>query len=247
MGMMKYLFALFLLLWSASAEAARGFDTQGTGVTDVVATNFTVTMPAIFTIYSRIWITSAGGSTVGRVFANSTAGEPYISMNNTTTMNFQAGFSTTAGTWAWTAPSTGAWHTLILTYDGTSVSHRPLVFLDGVTNIPTTSTAPVGTYNLASGTITIGNVAAQNRVWDGKEADFAICSGIASIGQMDSYIRRGNPTNICGSNLLIYCPLNGFQTNELCWGPSAGYTGTVTGALYKNGPGTLSALNGGFQ
>lgn len=83
----------------------------------------------------------------GRLFAkNDTAGRAaHIGANGKIT--FYKGFSTTGGIWFSTNPplSSSQWAHVVITYDSTSASNKPMFYINGVPNAVSTQAAPSGT------------------------------------------------------------------------------------------------------
>ena len=114
-------------------------------------------------------MTGLGGSSLGRIFQKgSTNGYFLVFASSSTVLQINNGRNTTAG--VWTFPFTeNVWHHIVVTYDSSSTSNNPVVYVDGLKVTVTTSTAPVGTVASDNADFGIGNrVSDHARNWAGK-------------------------------------------------------------------------------
>jgi hypothetical protein len=227
------LFTLFLL--SANpACAARGFGaTFGVGSTDSLNSAYTTATAAQASLSAWIWINGAGGGSQGVVLRRDTTTYGLWMNASTASMQWAANFSGNNGDWTWTAPSTGAWHHIAVTYDGSSTANKPTVYIDGATVSVTVNVAPIGTLTqVLSGTY-IGNRADGMRNWDGKLAEVAYWAGsLLTANEVKALSRGVSPLKIKAASLALYYPLYGKQTNEPSWGSSLSL-GTMTGTAFQ--------------
>jgi len=118
------------------------------------------------------------------------------------------------GKWSIAKPTTGAWHHICITYDGSSTTNNPLIYLDGVSQAVTTRSTPSGTLLLPDGTVTIGRATGGGQEFDGRLAEFAMWNRILTAGEVAA-LGKGfaPPTNPRG--LLTYLPLIGRASPEI--------------------------------
>lgn len=121
---------------------------------------------------------------------------------------FIIGWSTTQGAWSMAKPSTGSWHLITVTYDGSSTSNDPIMYVDGVSQSITERLTPAGTIQLPTGTSWFGTENATGQYFDGKLAEFAIWNRVLTASEVASLSKGFSPaTNRRG--LLVYFPLIG--------------------------------------
>ncbi len=225
---------------------SRGFGgTFGVGVNDMVRSAFTSVFSTQFSIGGWIYINGAGGSSLGRVFAVTSSGNQKMSMNGSTaSMAFNMVFSTTSGQWTFTAPATGVWHHILVTYDGSATTNKPIVYINGTSVTVTTGTTPVGTFAPTANPLDIGNHNGGGRNWDGMIAHFALWNGIILGSEVVRALSSGiNPIIISPEYLVSYLPLDGINKPEFDFvnKPSVSITSTLLGTsnppvipLYRN-------------
>lgn len=109
-----------------------------------------------------------GGSSLGRVFEKgSTNGYFLVYADTTTLLQLFSGHSTTNGNWTIGAIE-NAWTHMVVTYDNSSVSNTPVVYINGTLVTVTAITAPVGSVLADDATMSIGNNSGGTRNWNGK-------------------------------------------------------------------------------
>jgi hypothetical protein len=69
------------------------------------------------------------------------------------TIQFSHAWSGGSAAWTVTAPSENAWHHIVQTYNGSSASNNPIVYVDGQSVAVTVQSAPSGTLSSDSGTL----------------------------------------------------------------------------------------------
>jgi hypothetical protein len=69
-------------------------------------------------------------------------------------ITFSVHFSTTDGRWVTTnvVLTTGQWHNIIITYDGSATTKDPIIYINGVSKAITEMVTPVGTYRTGTNT-----------------------------------------------------------------------------------------------
>ena len=139
------------------------------------------------------WVYKAGdgGGNYGRIFHFGTGSAPvalYTDVNET--IWFDAPFSSTEGRWytntgVITTGTSKRWHHVVLTYDATSISNDPQIYVDGQKLAVTEQTTPAGNYSgitagADSSACYIGNRSDGLRTWEGNLADAAVWNTILS-------------------------------------------------------------------
>lgn len=97
----------------------------------------------------------------GRMFCitdGTTTGMNFIDIDNVANQQFNVNFSTTRGVWTTATNTATVLNFWIITYDGTSVSNVPGIWLNGLPLSVTTTTAPVGTQTFNDTDFLIGNL-----------------------------------------------------------------------------------------
>lgn len=237
----RLLLAVLALIVSQPAWAtggATGFgSTLGAGATDSVQTGYT-TGPAAQTSVS-VWLFINGAAGTNRVFdqtGSSAHSNVQLQPASTTSLSYTAGFTTTDGIFTFPIGTASRWHHVCLTYDNSSTSNKPTVYVDGSSATVTTSTAPVGTAVSSNAKpIFIGNRSAANRVFDGKLADFAYWNGVLlSANECAGLASGSSPLKIRPASLSMYLPLMAIGGTQPDWGPSH-VTQTVVGTVAQPG------------
>jgi hypothetical protein len=191
-----------------------------------------------------VWIKSTGNNGFGYFFTQG-GGFPqstnaFMNMgNSTTTVGFGQVFSTTSGSWTFSSAPFGAWQNIVITYDNSSTSNNPTVYVNGSSVSVTRSTAPVGTATRTAHSMAIGNSAdSSHNAFDGKIAEFGWWNGaILTANEAKSLANGVSPLKIRNAQLSLYLPLYGLSSSEPDWGPSHS-TQTVTGTAFANNPPT---------
>jgi hypothetical protein len=248
LGMIKFIriTALIgaLLLSAGNCYAARGFDTLGSSTTDQITTSYTAGVSSTYSLSMWVWIKSTGNNGFGYIFTQG-GGFPQstnavMSMgNSTTTVGFDQVFSTTTGVWTFNSAAFGAWQNIVVTYDNSSTSNNPTVYVNGSSVTVTRATAPVGTATRTAHSMAIGNSADTNHnAFDGKIADFAWWNGaILTANEAKALASGVSPLKVRYANLSLYLPLYGLSSAEPDWGPSHS-TQTITGTAFTSNPPT---------
>jgi len=120
-------------------------------------------------VYVRGW----GGNNLGRIIDKRASGGTqvfllFVSSTNAK-LNFDRNFSTTLGEWVTPTNSIalGNWYHVALTYDDSSVSNDPKIYINGISQVLTESSTPVGTANTNTDSYIIGNRGDGLRGFDG--------------------------------------------------------------------------------
>lgn len=146
-------------------------------VTDAVANNNTKTI--------SIWSlrTGVGGGSAGRMAAKGTStATEYISyVDGSGSYDYSKFWTTGGASWQTPAPSTGVFHYFVITYDGSSTTNDPLMYMDGTSGSVTENSPPTGVLNNNSEAWVIGNRGTDNaRNWAGSLDEFRIANVIRS-------------------------------------------------------------------
>lgn len=241
---MRKLFSFLLIaaiLLSSPVYAARGFGTTfGVGTTDSIKTGY-----ATLTSGSRsygAWVWFNASIVNNRIFSNLNGSNEDDGLFDAAgaALQYQRAFATSNGIWSITTPSSGTWHHILVTYNGSSTANIPTIYVDGVSQSVTTTTAPIGGIISTSINYYVGNTSAGTRGWDGKIAEFTIWNGVLlSANEALALFRGVSPLSIRRGSVVLYLPLYGTQANEQDWGPSH-VAQIITGTKQVNHPHTKS-------
>lgn len=216
---------------------ARGFgSTYGTGATDSVKTVETVNVASKFSFAGWILINGSGGATFGGVMCiedPSFAPQTVITMNGSTSqLALQRDWTTTPGYWHWTAPATGRWRHLVVTYDGSSTANNPVVYIDGVSQTVTKDATPAGSLSTINYKIWFGNGddgSTGSNIWDGMLEGLAFYNGyILTPAEAFTLAMGESPKLVRPDMLTVFAALDGVNNPEPAW-PANFSPLTVTG------------------
>lgn len=228
--------------YTATPENCRGFTSLGGASTDKITSALTTyTTQRTY----AVWFNNVDSNLL---FAKYTAAL-------TEQINFGAGpiyyqRVWTGGTAAWSAPSPGSgWHHLAITYDSSSTSNAPLIYIDGVSQTVTLQTAASGTLVNNSDPYTLGNNGAGTGNWDGMLSEFAIWNRILSAAEILDMATaaggyQGKSPLYYPTSLAEYIPLNDSPvTSKVLANPTVTGTAQQTGLAidYPTFAGSLTA------
>lgn len=126
---------------------------------------------------------------------------------DSTKMYFQRTWSTGGGVWSITKPSADTWHNIVVTYDGSSSSNDPLIYVDGSSQTVTEETAPTGSIdNSDTSAYLLGNRDAFDRNWNGRLAEFSFWDRVLVAGEVNMLAKAYSPKFI-PRNLIVHAPL----------------------------------------
>ena len=115
--------------------------------------------------------------------------------------------SSSPGNWSCTAPSADAWHHVLVTYDSSSTTNDPAIYIDGVAQTVTENSTPAGTVVDNTSGYVIGNRGNDSaRTWDGYLAEFATWDRILSAEEIAALANGISPL-FMRSQLLSYVPI----------------------------------------
>lgn len=214
---------------------ARGFgSTDGGGTTDKIVTNYTA-CHTLSTWSLQFWLTGAGGGGLGRLFDKdgTTTGQRVLLYDNAAgLLRFGAAW-TALNTWVITAPATGMWHHLCVTYDGSSTTNDPVFYLNGTTPAVTDEAGPGGTLQTNTGAYHFGNRSDDTRNLNGRLANTAHWDRILTAPEALA-LGNGVSPSYFRNNLKFHYPLIGRYSPE--FDDVAGAVGTVTGTAVQPHP-----------
>lgn len=229
---------VLVLLAPVSAFAARGFGaTVGTASTDVIVTgDLASSQTRSFCLWFNTRVVDASVS--ARLLAQETVGGANISdisQNTTANLRFVYG-AVTDGSWNIAEPSTGSWHHLCITRNGSSSTNDPIFYLDGTTPALTEVVGGAGAVDSGTTPYRIGNTDDGDRVFDGSIAEVAGWTSELSAGNVASLYNSGSGARAdsIGVAPQFYFTLCGNASPE----PEemGGTAGTVTGTAVTSHP-----------
>lgn len=238
--MIKKLILLLALccLVPLPALAARGCGaTSGNSTTDIITNSTTITWPTITSV--SVWFNGNNFSTsTSPRLMDAPIGAATEALNFGTAgtlLNWSVIFSTSFPIWNISAAglTTGVWHHLVITYDGSSTSNAPIIYLDGVSKTVANTVPATGTISNGAATISLCNRVDLTRSFNGIMAEYAQWSGvILKQNEVTALFNGASPLKIQNLSLLFYAPLYGSTVNERNWG-SAHNQLTVSGTTTK--------------
>lgn len=231
---------------------ARGFGAiHGTGTTDVISGGTTITLGTTFTIAAWVYIESLSGadsSGFGQIYAldnNGTTFMEFYTRNTNTSIALLCSWTSADGAWRMPAPSLNTWAHVAVTYDRTSTSNDPLMYLNGASQTVTEFITPTGSNDTISRIPIIGSYGGSDQHFAGRIAETGFWnSTILTANEIAALAKGVSPLLVRPAGLTLYCPLYGNETNEQDFGPNR-YAMTVTGALKQNHA-PVSPLQRGF-
>ncbi len=116
--------------------------------------------------------------------------------------------------WRYTAPATGSWKSIIVTYDSSTPTTAPVMYYAGVVQSTASTAAAAGTANTNASVYDIGNIAASNRCFDGSLAEFAVWDRILTQAEATA-IGTANKSARFIPGLVEYIPLAGGATTSV--------------------------------
>jgi|JI10StandDraft_1071094.scaffolds.fasta_scaffold10668_6 hypothetical protein len=150
---------------------------------------------------------------------------------------FSDPFTTSGGVWIQTTANitTGAWHHIVVTYNRSSVSNDPILYVDGVASALTELTAPVGTAMDETGArLQIGNTNNTAGVYvlafDGKIFDPRIYNRILTAAEVTTLYNAGVPDTSLVTDGLVFQAFATYADRPI----AAGTTLTTSDRLIEN-------------
>jgi len=120
---------------------------------------------------------------------NGSIANELINIDSANLLRYSHLTSGVVGSWQVPNPSVGALHNLFITFDASSVSNDPLIYLDAVPQTVTETSTPTGTFNSTAGYI-LGNRTSggSNRALDGYIGMHTRWSRIFSQQEIQQYV-----------------------------------------------------------
>lgn len=170
-----------------------------------------------------------GGNGNGRVWDKNTSD---ILTNNNSVVQFFRNWSGALAQYSITAPSTGVWTPIGVSYDSGASSNVPVMYTDGVSRSVTTVTAASGSVTNASDNFFLGNRTGADRGLDGALCEWAVWDEILNANEFAALARGVSPRYIRPGSIIAWMPVFGLQSPE----PDMirRVTGTVTGSTFAN-------------
>ena len=149
-------------------------------------------------------------------------------------LNYAIYTATTNGDWFSGANtvSLGSWYHVAASYDRTSITNFPKLYVNGVRMPVTMIAPPAGTLPASSGTGYIGNHAALDRAWSGSVEDLRLYNRILSDAEI-SALAAIPPPNVAPN-------VNAGPNQNITLPASATLTGSVTDDGFPNPPGMVT-------
>jgi hypothetical protein len=241
--MKRLLLIAALCCLSFRVEASAGFGANyGTGTTDVITTGYSTTPATSYSLSAWFYIHSNGPDTFGVPLTQSSGPNNWglYMASSSTVMAFQPGWSSQVGEWD-TTISDNVWFHFCLTYNGSSTSNNPNIYVNGVLISPTKVHTPSGSLVLVSAPLLIGNGATGANIDDGKVAEVSFYNGVLLAASQCKSLAQGTSPLKIGVTPSFYAPLYGNFSSIFSadWSPTH-VTQTVTGAKPQvNSPANL--------
>jgi len=114
---------------------------------------------------------------------------------------------TTGYEWRYTAPSTGVWTHILITYNQDAPLTAPIVYYNGVVQTNQSTVTATGAAQTSALQVVVGNRAAADRSYDGTLAEFAIWDRTLTFAEIQALASRVSPLffPVC---LSEYIPLD---------------------------------------
>lgn len=185
--------------------------TFGGAATDAITT--TLTSHATQRSYA-IWTyrTGSGGGGFGRIFDKRTSsGQVELLLFDPTDADryaYNREFSGGSADWRVNAPSANAWHHVLVTYDSSSATNDPIIYIDGVSQSLTVDFNASGTANTTTDAFVIGNrTTGTARNWAGDLCEFAVWNRILTAPEAASIGTKKFSPLFYPKSLVLYVPL----------------------------------------
>jgi hypothetical protein len=190
-----------------------------------------------------VWVyrTGPGAGAFGRMFdkknvaANGSSACRLYDADGAT-YTFEANrWNTAAGIWSATIASNNVWHHICVTYDASSTSNDPLIYVDGVSQTVTENQAPSGSLGSETEQLTIGNRSDGVQNWAGSLAELSCHNVVLNANEVAALARGCLPWQGRPDALAFYAPLWGIHSPEINLTKN-NVSGTVTGTVRANHP-----------
>lgn len=188
---------------------ARGFgSTYGSGTTDKVNTSLSA-HATLRSYHMHVYRNGAGGGNVGRMFQKQTSAggdivEWLVFVNSATAYEYGRKWSGSYAYWRCTAPASGAWKSIGISYDASSTLNDPLMYIDGVSQSVSEVAGPSGTVSTNSEIYMLGNKYDDANNWDGMLARFAVWDAILTVDEFAALAKGICPLQIRPQSMVEY-------------------------------------------
>ena len=204
---------------------ARAFgSTLGIGSTDAIVTGLTEHYTTT-TVSMWVYRAGAGGGSLGRMFDKNNNQYHWHWRNVDSHMRFNHQWNSggTEAAWSYPDPGANAWHHICTYYDSSLTTNDPLAWVDGVPQVVTEITTPVGTVTTNANALILGNRVDGLRNWDGMLMEFATWNRQLTHQEINGLAQRWSP--VCFPiGLQEYRP--GTMTHSLARATHGTLTGT---------------------
>ena len=140
------------------------------------------------------WInTKSVGETAGRIANKGFFFYVHVASGSTCKLGFNIPFSTTDGAWTTTNHDINfdEWQHIAITYDGSSTSSNPIIYINGISVAVTEATTPVGSISDDTADLYIGNRSATDRSFNGSMSSIALHSTAKSADEIYAIYSKG--------------------------------------------------------
>lgn len=131
----------------------------------------------------------AGGGNFGRIFDKRNGGsEVELFFNDETAGKYRyvRVWSGGVGNWSIPQPSANEWHHIAVVYDASSAANDPQIYVDGVAQVVTQETAPIGVPLTNADPYVWGNRGGGDRGWNGTLDELQIYDAILTLEQIQA-------------------------------------------------------------
>jgi len=157
---------------------------QGVNTADKLTTAFTDATAVQRSFSMWFYLDGAGGGNA-HMWSKGSVEQVQFGGTDLTILYYIRAWSVTNGTWTITGPSTGTWHHFALTYDGSSTSNNPAIYLDGSPVTVSVAATPAGSLSTADTSVyQLGNITSGASGWDGMLDNFCIWNRILTAGEV---------------------------------------------------------------
>lgn len=212
----------------------------GGAATDNLLDSTGFVVPALFTYAGWVWPNSLD-TTVRRVWNHESTLGSFVYVTNAK-IQFRADFTSGQGEWSCPQPSTGAWAHIAVTFDWSSPSNTPAMYINGAAQTVTLVTSGSGFRITNPYAFRIGNAAAGNRCWDGPIGYTTLWSDVLGAGEIAA-LAKGSPPHLVRTNSLLcsYMLSGGSPEVQMTGGGGAL---TVTGTTVTANPPVAAPFKG---
>ncbi len=216
------------------------------GINDYVLTGLTSHYNQT-TISAWIYPRSLGEGNLGRIIdkrENGGVETLYFALNGNNKLIFGRKFSTSLiGNWLTLDNSItlGTWNHVIVTFDESSSTNKPVFYINGVLASSTTAYNPTGTATTNTDRYIIGNRGDTTRTFDGKIDDVRIYNRIVTPTEVQTLYKAGGGVKVTDTEIKTFITTPGAST----WTVPTGVTKIKVEAIGAGGGGGSGTGSGG--